>query len=117
MAFLKLQEAQLKINADKLSFCAETTEYLGYTLSKQGIKPQPSKVQAILAFKAPTIVNKLRRFLGMVQYYRGMWTKQSKMLAPLTDLVGDCGQTKVPKQKGLRRFPGIGIKNIKKLLT
>jgi hypothetical protein len=31
----------------------------------------------------------------MVQYYRDLWAKRSKMLAPLTDLVGECGQTKV----------------------
>ena len=30
-----------------------------------------------------------------------MWTKRSKMLAPLTDLVGECGQTKVTKGKGV----------------
>jgi hypothetical protein len=30
----------------------------------------------------------------MVQYYRDMWQKRSEMLAPLTDLVGECGETK-----------------------
>ncbi len=30
----------------------------------------------------------------MVQYYRNLWAKRSEMLAPLTDLVGKCGQTK-----------------------
>ena len=33
----------------------------------------------------------------MVQYYRDMWTKRRKIRAPLTDLVGECGQTKVTK--------------------
>jgi len=103
MLFIKLQESQLKINADKSSFCAITTEYLGYTLTREGIKPQNNKVQAILALKAPTNVKQLRTFLGMVQYYRDMWTKRSKMLA--TDLVGECGQTKVTKAKGPKKLP------------
>ncbi len=30
----------------------------------------------------------------MVQYYRDMWVKRSEMLAPLSDLVGECGETK-----------------------
>ena len=41
----------------------------------------------------------------MVQYYRDMWTKRSEMLAPLTDLVGECGQTKVTKAKGKKQVP------------
>ena len=67
---------------------------------KQGIKPQTGKVQVILALNKPTNVKELRQFLGMVQYYRDTWKKRSKMLAPLTDLVGECGQTKVTKAKG-----------------
>ncbi len=87
----RLREAGLRINADKSTFCAITTEYLGYTLTIEGIEPQKNKVQAILAVKELTNVKELRRFLQMVQYYRDMWTKRSKMLAPLTDLVGECG--------------------------
>ena len=105
MVFIKLREARLKINAHKQSFCAITTEYLGYTLTREGIKPQNNKVQAILALKAPTNVKQLRTFLVMVQYYRDMWTKRSEMLAPLTDLVGECGQTKVTKTKGTKQLP------------
>ena len=67
------------------------TEYLGYTLTRKGNKPQTKKIESILALKPPTNVKELRRFLGIVQYYRDMWTKRSEMLAPLTDLVGKCG--------------------------
>jgi hypothetical protein len=35
----------------------------------------------------------------MVQYYQDLWAKRSKMLAPLTTLVGDCGHTKVTRAK------------------
>jgi hypothetical protein len=105
LVLIKLREAGLKINADKSTFCTITTEYLGYTLTREGIKPQKNKVQAILALKEPTNVKELRRFLGMVQYYRDMWTKRSEMLDPLTDLVGECGQTKVTKAKGTKKGP------------
>jgi hypothetical protein len=33
----------------------------------------------------------LRNFFGTVKYYQGMWVKHSEMLAPLSDLVGECG--------------------------
>ena len=101
----RLQDAGLKVNADKSKFCAHETEYLGYVLTRDGIKPQINKVQSILALKLPTNVKELRRFLGMVQYYRDLWAKCSKMLAPLTDLVGECGQTKVTRAKGTKKVP------------
>jgi hypothetical protein len=85
-----LCNAGLKVNATKSVFCAQETEYLGYILTIGGIKPQPKKVQAILALNPPNNVKELQRFLGMVQYYRDMWQKRSEMLAPLTNLVGEC---------------------------
>ncbi len=62
-------------------------------------------MQAILAIQLPTNVKELRHFLGMVQYYRDLWARHSKMLAPLTSLVGECGQTKVTRAKRTKKVP------------
>ena len=70
-----------------------------------GIKPQLNKLQAILALTLPKNVKKLCSFLGMIQYYRDLWARRSELLAPLTDLVGECGQTKVTKAKGTKKIP------------
>ena len=94
---IRLRRAGLKVNAAKCSFCATETEYLGYVLTREGIKPQPKKVEAILALTPPQNVKQLRRFLGMVQYYRDLWARRSETLSPLTNLVGECGHTKVTK--------------------
>jgi hypothetical protein len=82
----RLPDAGLKVNAAKSSFCAHEIEYLGCILTREGIKSQPKKVQAILVLKPPNNVKELRHFLGMVQYYRDMWARRSEMLAPLTEL-------------------------------
>ncbi len=95
----------IKFNAAKLTFCALEVEYLGYVLKKDGIKPQSNKVQIILVIKLPTGVRELRHFLGMVQYYHDLWAGRSNMLAPLTSLVGECGQTKSTKAKGTKKVP------------
>ncbi len=93
----RLRDAGLKVNAAKSSFYAHEIKYLSYILTREGIKPQPKKLQAILALNPPNNVKELRHFLGMVQYYRDMWARCSEMLAPLTDLVGKCGKTKTSK--------------------
>ena len=33
----------------------------------------------------------------MVQYYRDVWVRRSEMIAPLTDLVGEVGHTKITR--------------------
>ncbi len=54
MVLGRLHDAGLKVNAAKSTFCALEIEYLGYVLTRDGIKPQSNKVQAILAIKPPT---------------------------------------------------------------
>ncbi len=101
----QLCNAGLKVNAAKSTFCTLEIEYLGYLLTRDSIKPQSNKGQAILAIKSPTGVRQLRNFLGMVQYYRDLWARRREMHAPLTSLVGGCGQTKNGKAKGTKMVP------------
>ncbi len=100
---IRLRLAGLKVNAAKFSFCATETEYLGYVLTREGIKPQPKKIEAILALTPPQNVKQLRGFLGMVQYYKDLWARQSKILSPLTNLVGECGHTKATWATKIKR--------------
>ena len=75
---------------------------MGYVLSRDGIKPQSEKVSAILALREPQNVKEMRMFLGMSQYYRDVWTRRSHMITPLTDLVGETGETKVTRAAGTK---------------
>jgi hypothetical protein len=104
----RLRATGLKANVAKSMFCAHEIEYLGYILTREGIKPQPKKVQAILVLNPPNNVKELRHFLGMVQYYQDMWARCSEMLAPLTDLVGECGETKTTRMNKTRKTLAVG---------
>ena len=84
--FIRLVKAGLKVNASKSSFCADSLEYLGYWISKEGIKPLNKKVEAINNLSVPKTKRQLRRFLGMINHYRDMWVRRSEILAPLTTL-------------------------------
>ena len=82
----RLEKANFRARVNKCMFASQETEYLGYYLTRKGIIPQPKKVEAILRLVAPTSKRQLRRFLGMVNYYRDMWQKRSHILAPLSKL-------------------------------
>ena len=81
-----LDEHGLRCNAEKSTFCTDSIEYLGYWITREGIQPMPNKVTAIHEMQPPTTRKQLRRFIGLVNYYRDMWPKRSELLAPLTDL-------------------------------
>jgi hypothetical protein len=49
----RLRDARLKVNVAKSLFCAHEIEYLSYILIREGIKPHPKKVQAILVLNLP----------------------------------------------------------------
>ncbi len=101
----RLHDAGFKVNAAKSFFCTHEIKHLGYMLTRGGIKPQIKKVQAKHAIKPPNNVKELRHFLGMVQYYRDMWAERSEMLAPLSDLVGECGETKTTCKNKVKKKP------------
>ena len=64
----RLRLAKLRVNVKKSSFALYTIRYLGYILSREGIKPQPEKVPAILALREPQNVKDLRRLLKSPNY-------------------------------------------------
>ncbi|RVE42939.1 hypothetical protein evm_012417 [Chilo suppressalis] len=45
-------------------------EFLGYEVSKDGIRPMEEKIKAIQEFPKPENIEQLRRFLEMINFYR-----------------------------------------------
>ena len=84
--FTRLQKPGLKVNASKSCFGAHKFDYLGYHVTREGVMPIPKKVETIQALAVPKTRNKLRQFIGMINFYCDMWQKRSELLAPLTAL-------------------------------
>jgi hypothetical protein len=84
--FCRLQNTGLKVNAKKSNFGAHKMECLGYDVTRNGIQPIPKKVQAMQSIKTPKTSKQLRRFIGMINFYRDMWKNRASSLAPLTAL-------------------------------
>ncbi|XP_055613075.1 uncharacterized protein LOC129759617 [Uranotaenia lowii] len=83
----RLREANLSINREKSRFGVAEVPFLGYLLGTEGLRANPDKVRPILDYERPTTVTKLRRFLGMANYYRRFIPDFSGATAALTDLL------------------------------
>lgn len=68
--FKRLRDHGLQINVAKCVFGQTSLDFLGYTISCDGIKPTEEKIKSITAYPLPETVHDLRRFLGMINFYR-----------------------------------------------
>ncbi|KAE8902705.1 hypothetical protein PF005_g12889 [Phytophthora fragariae] len=82
----RMHDNRLTIHLIKSKIGATAVEYLGYVISCNGISPMHSKVDAIQRIAPPRIRRELRRFVGMVNYYRDVWPRRANLPAPLTAL-------------------------------
>lgn len=85
--FLRLSNASLTINLAKCEFGKATVTYLGKQVGQGHVRPIDAKVTAILEFPVPKTKRELRRFLGMVGYYRGFCRNFATIVSSLTDLL------------------------------
>ncbi|KAH9181379.1 hypothetical protein AeNC1_016645, partial [Aphanomyces euteiches] len=72
VVFARLCEYGMMVNPQKCRIAAPEVEYLGYMLTPDGIRPIESKVDAIIKIAPPKTRRQLKRFLGMINYYRDM---------------------------------------------
>ena len=83
---LRLERNCFTVNPLKCGWATTTTEYLGFLLTPDGIKPMSYKISSITNVTRPTSTKQVRSFVGLVNYYKDMWPKRAHFLAPLTDL-------------------------------
>lgn len=81
------KESGLKLSLKKCNFAQKSAKYLGLIVSNKEIQIDPIKVQGMKDNKAPTNVKEVKRFLGMLSYYRKFISNFSEIYAPLTNLI------------------------------
>lgn len=85
--FETLSKANMKVQIDKCEFFKEEVDFLGFTISKNGVTTNPIKVKTIENFPAPKTLRELRSFLGLASYYRRFIRDFAKLAKPLTSLL------------------------------
>lgn len=85
--FERLKGANLVLQPEKCEFLKLEVSYLGHIISKNGISPDPKKIQTVMDFEPPQCTKDVRSFLGTTGYYRRFikgYANLSKHLAELT---------------------------------
>ena len=80
---LRLQENGVTLRKDKCKFFLPEVEYLGFSVSKEGLKPTEAKVKAIKEAKATKCLSELRSFIRIVNYYSRLQPNLADKMAPL----------------------------------
>lgn len=77
----RLEDAGLTLQKEKCRFFQDEISYLGYIITKDGLKKAPEKVKAMLDAPVPSNVNQLQSFLGLINYYRNFVPNASTILS------------------------------------
>ena len=85
--FERLSFHGVRINTDKCCFGCTEVSFLGHRISASGITPLSEKVQSILDYPEPTSFKQLRRFDGLVNFYRRFIPNCAQLMQPLTDIL------------------------------
>ena len=70
----------------KYHFNDTEMKYLGHLISSDGVRTDPDKVEKVKEWPRPTIVQEVRAFLGLANYFKKFMQGYSQMVSPLTDL-------------------------------
>jgi len=85
--FERLASAGLTINPGKCQFFRSKLDFLGHTLTSNGIAPNQNKVQAVIDFPRPQNQKDLKSFLGLSGFYRPFIKDYGSIAQPLTTLL------------------------------
>jgi hypothetical protein len=81
-----LNEKKFFVCKAKSSFAQTEIKYLGHIVDKQGIRPDPKKVEAVQTWPVPKNMHDVRSFLSLVNYFPLFIKHYSKIAVPLTNL-------------------------------
>ena len=84
--FEVLREKKLYAKFSKCEFWLREVHFLGHVISKDGIKVDPTKIEAVMKWEQPKTPTEIKSFLGLAGYYRRFIQDFSRIAKPMTEL-------------------------------
>lgn len=102
VVFQRLRDFGFRINFQKCVFGKEELEFLEHMISEHGCRPTPEKVKAVVEFPKPKTIVELRRFLGIVNFYRRNLPGATIVQEPLNRFLKDSNKMTSVVWSGIR---------------
>jgi hypothetical protein len=71
----RFEMANLQLQPIKCRFAQPQVEYVGYIVTRDGIRASPEKTRAVRHFPAPQNAKQMQQFLGLASFYRRLVAK------------------------------------------
>ena len=84
--FDRLRKAGLKLKPSKCTLLKRKVDFLGHTVSANGVEADPAKISKVRDWPQPKDVSEVRSFIGLCAYYRRFVKGFSDLCKPLYHL-------------------------------
>ena len=86
--FERFEKFKLKLKPKKCELLQKEVVFLGHKVNREGVTPNPAKLEEVSNWEAPGGKKDLESFLGLAGYYREYVKDFAKISAPLHALTG-----------------------------
>ena len=113
--FIRFDEKHIFLKAIKCKLGMSEVEYVGKTVSKDGLRMSEKQIKGVTEFPKPVNNTQLRSFLGFVNYFRNHVPNHSNVVAPLHAMIDHSAK----KQAALSWTPSgaLAFEKIKELIA
>ena len=81
-----LKNKGISLNRQKLRLTCTEFPYLGYLVTKEGLKPDPVKIKAVQEMPTPDNIKAVKRFCGFANYLAKFMPKLSEVIELVRNL-------------------------------